>query len=53
MQGEAVRERLMANHELAQALGVEGTPAFVVGEAFMPGAVPLERLEAAIAEARN
>jgi protein-disulfide isomerase len=53
MQGEAVRERLMANHELARALGVEGTPAFVVGDAFMPGAVPLERLEAAIAEARN
>jgi protein-disulfide isomerase len=53
MQSEAVRARLMANHELARAIGVEGTPAFVVGDSFMPGAVPLEQLEAAIAEARG
>jgi protein-disulfide isomerase len=53
MQGEAVRERLMENHRLAQELGVEGTPAFVVGDRFMAGAVPLERLEAAITDARG
>ena len=53
MQGEAIRARLMANHELAQAIGVEGTPAFIVGDSFMPGAVPLERLEAAVADARG
>lgn len=52
MQSDAVRARLMANHELAQALGVEGTPAFVVGDAFMPGAVPLAQLEEAVAQAR-
>ena len=53
MQGDAVRARLMANHELAQKIGIEGTPAFIVGDTFMPGAVPLEQLETAIAEARG
>jgi protein-disulfide isomerase len=53
MQGDAVRERLMENHRLAQELGVEGTPAFVVGDRFMAGAVPLERLEAAVTDARG
>lgn len=53
MQSEAVRSRLMANHELARQIGVEGTPAFVVGETFMPGAVPLDQLEAAVADARG
>jgi protein-disulfide isomerase len=53
MQSEAVRARLMANHELAQEIGVEGTPAFIVGDSFMPGAVPLEQLEAAVDDARG
>ena len=53
MQSEAVRTRLAANHRLARELGVEGTPAFIVGDAFMPGAIPLEQLEAAVANARG
>mgnify|MGYP006280244273 CR=1 FL=1 len=53
MQGPAVRERLQTNFQMAQAIGIEGTPAFVVGDSFMPGAVPLERLEAAVAAARE
>ncbi len=53
MQGDAVRERLMENQRLAQELGVEGTPAFVVGDRFMAGAVPLEQLEAAITDTRG
>ncbi len=53
MQSPAVRERIEENYAIAQAIGVEGTPAFVVGETFLPGAVPLEHLEAAIAEART
>jgi protein-disulfide isomerase len=43
----------MANHELAQEIGVEGTPAYIVGDRFMPGAIPLEQLEAAVADARG
>jgi len=53
MQSEAVRAQLTENHRIAQAIGIEGTPAFVVGDAFMPGAVPLEQLEQAIAAARG
>jgi protein-disulfide isomerase len=52
MQSPAVRERIEANYAMAQAIGVEGTPAFVIGDTFLPGAVPLERLEAAIVDAR-
>jgi protein-disulfide isomerase len=53
MQSAAVRDRLAANHRLAREIGVEGTPAFIIGDVFMPGAVPVEQLEAAIAEARG
>ncbi len=52
MQSEAVRDRLARNHQLAREIGVEGTPAFIVGDSFMPGAIPLEQLEAAVADAR-
>jgi protein-disulfide isomerase len=52
MASEAVTRRLNANLRLAQALGVQGTPAYVVGETLLPGAVPLETLRAAIAAAR-
>lgn len=39
--------------ELARALGIGGTPAFVVGERLLPGAVPRAVLEEAVAEARR
>src|SRR5205823_3690220 len=35
---------LQKNYTLAQSLGINGTPAFVIGDAFAPGAVPLARL---------
>jgi protein-disulfide isomerase len=53
MQSDAIRERLEANHRLAREIGVEGTPAFIIGDAFMPGAVPVGQLEAAITDARS
>ncbi len=53
MQSDVVRERLEANYALAQAIGINGTPAFVVGDTLLPGAVPVERLEALIADARR
>jgi protein-disulfide isomerase len=52
MMSEAVTRRLNANLQLAQALGIQGTPAYVVGETLLPGAVPLERLREAVAAAR-
>ena len=40
------------NAVLANALGVRGTPAFVIGDGMIRGALPLEHFRAAIADAR-
>lgn len=53
MESEAVTRRLGANLALAQALGIQGTPAYVVGETLLPGAVPIEQLREAMAAARR
>jgi protein-disulfide isomerase len=41
------------NYELAQALGINGTPAFIVGDTVVPGAVSLEALQDLIDAERN
>ncbi len=41
------------NYTLATTLGIEGTPAFVIGDTLVPGAVGKERLVALIEEARS
>ena len=38
---------------LAAALGIRGTPAFVVGDQFVPGAVDADTLKQLIASARK
>ena len=48
-----VQERLDANHALAEALGINGTPSFVVGKTLIPGAVDVARLEQLIADQRK
>ncbi len=42
-----------ANYALAHELGIEGTPAFVIGGQLIPGAVEKARLEHLIDEARS
>jgi protein-disulfide isomerase len=39
--------------DLAQALGINGTPAFVVGKQLAPGAIDYETLKRFVAEARK
>ena len=41
------------NMALASALGVRGTPAFVIGKQFVPGAVDAAALKQLIADARK
>lgn len=41
------------NRQLAQELGIRGTPAFVIGNQVIPGAVEIGRLRALIAEQRK
>lgn len=43
---------IRANLELAQKLGITGTPSWVVGDQLLSGALPIERLKEAIAKAR-
>jgi protein-disulfide isomerase len=44
---------LQANHQLAAALDIRGTPAFIVGNEVVPGAVGIDELRQLIAAARN
>lgn len=53
MDDPAIAERLEANVTLAHQLGIDGTPAYVVGGHLLPGAVGLAELQAAVAAARG
>ena len=48
-----IQERLDANQALAQSLGINGTPSFVIGKTLIPGAVDVARLEELIADQRK
>ncbi len=52
MADPAIQARLDDNLHLAAALHVEGTPALVVGDRMLPGAVELAELQQAVAAAR-
>ena len=53
MKDPEITDILVKNHSLADELGVEGTPQVIIGEVFLPGAVPKEEIVAAIAKARR
>lgn len=52
LQDEKITRQLADTRKLAEALRIEGTPAFVVGDRLIPGA-DIAALRAAIDEARN
>ena len=51
MDDPAIKARLDANIALAQQIGIQGTPALVIGTRLIPGAVDLDELRAAMAQA--
>jgi protein-disulfide isomerase len=53
MAAPEVNAAIQANYALANELGIEGTPAFVIGTQLIPGAVDKARLEELIREARS
>ena len=53
MADPAIEDYLDETIRLARTLGINGTPAFVIGDALAPGAVGGERLKELIAEARS
>lgn len=51
-QSPEIAAELDQNAQLAAAIGVRGTPAFIVGDQVFPAAVPYDTLKQAIADAR-
>jgi protein-disulfide isomerase len=53
MRDPEVQALLEKNFKLAEALNIRGTPAFVIGDELVPGAVGIERLKSMVAKARS
>jgi len=53
MEAEEIGDVLEANMSLAQKLGIQGTPAFIVDETLIPGAIGYEALAASVKEVRD
>ena len=53
MDDPAIRQQLDQNLALAHKLGIEGTPAIIIGGTLIPGATTLADLRKAITEARE
>lgn len=53
MNAPEVEDALRRNRELASALEITGTPAFIIGNDFVPGAAELETFKTLVARARK
>lgn len=53
MRDPSVDRELQANIALAQQIGINGTPAYVLGGELIPGAVPIEELTRRMAQIRE
>jgi protein-disulfide isomerase len=49
----SIDEAIGENFKMAEALGLRGTPSYVVGDTVIPGAVSFEELQKSITEARE
>jgi predicted DsbA family dithiol-disulfide isomerase len=53
MAENSINETLNANLELGQAIGVRGTPMFIVGDNIYPGAMQGDQLKKAVESVRG
>ena len=53
MASETVNAEIAANADLAISLGIRGTPAFIIGDIVLPGAVDLETLQDLVEQQRE
>ena len=53
MRDPAIEDAIARNLRLANALGITGTPSFVIGQEIVPGAADLRTLQGLIADARR
>ncbi len=49
---EAISDKLNKNYQLAQVLGLQGTPAFIIGDQVIRGFLPMEDMVAVIEQVR-
>jgi protein-disulfide isomerase len=53
MKSDVINPPLKESHELADELGLNGTPSYIIGNTVIPGAIGIDRLKAKIAEVRD
>ncbi len=53
MKAPEIDEIIKRNYDLANALGIHGTPSFIIGDSLVPGAVELATLRQMVAAARK
>ncbi|MBT3703781.1 MAG: DsbA family protein [Alphaproteobacteria bacterium] len=53
LQANKIKEVVASNYDLAQNLGITGTPGFVIGDKIIPGYVNAQQMRSLIAEART
>ena len=53
MESEEIGKILEANMSLAQKLGIQGTPAFIIDETLIPGAIGYEALASSVKQVRD
>ena len=53
MTGAAVKDIIQRNYSLAEALDINGTPAFIIGDVLVPGATDIDGLKKLVADARK
>lgn len=53
MKDQGIEKILNRNYELALALGISGTPAFIIGDHLAPGLMSLEAMKKAVEEERK
>jgi protein-disulfide isomerase len=52
MGAETVAQTIQSSYEIAQALGITGTPTYIIGNEIIPGAIGVDELRARIADMR-
>lgn len=53
MNAPEIDELIKRNYALADALDIQGTPAFIIGDTLVPGATDIDRLRQLVADARK
>jgi protein-disulfide isomerase len=53
MKDPKVEAAIQKNHSIAQALKITGTPAFIIGDQVIPGAIDIDTMKKIIAETRG